>query len=99
MSVLPTIQYHSTKRNLPGNLEGVLPTSYYYATMKKKYEMHAYEPLQNAFFNREFPTSWRQIDLGVVVNDDMAIEDEEEKEDEFDGEENVEDEAAVAAEQ
>jgi hypothetical protein len=45
--------------------------------------MHKYEPLLGAFFNREFPTSWRQIDLGVVVNDDTANKNEEEA---FDGE-------------
>ena len=78
------IKYHSTKRNLPGNLEGVLPNSYYYANIHNKYAMHVYEPMMGAFFNREFPTSWRQIDMGVVVNDDNANKDEPEldKEDE-----------------
>lgn len=48
--------------------------------------MHVYEPLINAFFNREFPTSWRQIDMGVVVNDDTANKDETGLDEEEDGE-------------
>jgi len=58
--------YHSTKRALDGHLEGTLPTSYYYATLQNKFVMNTYQPLSGAFFNREFPTSWRQIDKGVL---------------------------------
>jgi hypothetical protein len=36
--------------------------------------MHQYEPLSGAFFNREFPTSWRQIDFDVDMS---AISEEE----------------------
>jgi len=57
--------YHSTKLQLDGYLDGALPTSYYYATMKNKFAMRDYTPLSGAFFNREFPTSWRQIDKGI----------------------------------
>lgn len=42
--------------------------------------MQAYEPLLGAFFNREFPTSWRQIDLSV----DKMIAEKDEIEDEGD---------------
>jgi hypothetical protein len=84
-------KYHSTKKNLEGNLEGILPTSYYYVTLKNKYAMHQYEPLSGAFFNREFPTSWRQIDSDVDVSAvvmDMKNpdgEDEEGNEGDFNG--------------
>eukprot|EP00548_Thalassiothrix_antarctica_P006224 CAMPEP_0194139344 /NCGR_PEP_ID=MMETSP0152-20130528/8992_1 /TAXON_ID=1049557 /ORGANISM="Thalassiothrix antarctica, Strain L6-D1" /LENGTH=589 /DNA_ID=CAMNT_0038837129 /DNA_START=325 /DNA_END=2094 /DNA_ORIENTATION=- len=57
--------YHSTNLKLPGYINGTLPTSYYYATPKNKFVMNTYTPLAGAFFNREFPTSWRQIDKGV----------------------------------
>jgi hypothetical protein len=32
--------YHSVKDQLPGYQLGVLPTTYYYATIDKKFEMH-----------------------------------------------------------
>ncbi|CAB9525784.1 GDP-fucose protein O-fucosyltransferase [Seminavis robusta] len=57
--------YRSVKDKLPGYQDGTLPTSYYYAVPKKKFEMHEYAPLHGAFFNREFPTSWRDIDKGI----------------------------------
>lgn len=57
--------YHSVKNKLPGHEQGILPTSYYYATLNRKFTMHEYTPLSGAFFAREFPTSWRDIDKGV----------------------------------
>jgi hypothetical protein len=27
--------------------------------------MHTYTPLKGGFFNREYPTSWREINKGV----------------------------------
>ena len=57
--------YRSVRDKLPGYKDGSLPTSYYYAVVKKKLEMHEYAPLHGAFFNREFPTSWRDIDKGI----------------------------------
>lgn len=86
--------YHSVKDKLPGYKSGELPTTYYYATIPKKFEMHKvrhssgvfrfywslcmllsvvffatfhlkYKPLNAGFFNREFPTSWRDIDKGI----------------------------------
>jgi len=58
--------YHSVKDKAPGHEHGVLPTSYYYVTKDREYEMHKYAPLRGGFFNREFPTSWRDIDKGIA---------------------------------
>merc|ERR1711935_32641 len=49
--------YHSVKANLPGNEDGVLPNSYYYATRDNKFIMQKYTVLRGGFFNREYPTS------------------------------------------
>ncbi len=57
--------YHSVKNKLPGYQNGTLPTTYYYATLRQKFTMHEYSPLRGGFFNREFPTSWRDIDRGI----------------------------------
>ena len=57
--------YHSVKEKLPGHEDGALPNSYYYVPTGQKYVLHKYSPLYGAFFNREFPTSWRQIDRGI----------------------------------
>lgn len=57
--------YHSQNSKAPGYKEGILPNSYYYATLDRKFEMHTYQPLRGGFFNREFPTSWRGINKGV----------------------------------
>lgn len=57
--------YHSVKSKLPGYQEGALPTTYYYATKDKKYEMQQYMPVKGGFFSREYPTSWRGIDQGI----------------------------------
>ena len=35
--------------------------------------MHEYQPLKGSFFNREFPTSWREIDKNVVVSNDDVV--------------------------
>lgn len=48
--------YHSVKDKAEGHEDGVLPTSYYYATLPNKFAMHKYAKLHGAFFNREFPT-------------------------------------------
>jgi hypothetical protein len=57
--------YHSQNEKAPGYQEGILPTTYYYATKQRKFEMHIYAPLRSGFFNREFPLSWRDIDRGI----------------------------------
>ena len=57
--------YHSQNDKSDGYEDGTLPTTYYYATKDKKLKLHTYSPLKGGFFNREFPTSWRDIDKGV----------------------------------
>lgn len=57
--------YHSVKDKLPGYEDGLLPTSYYYVPRSSKSAMHKYAPLKRPLFNREFPTSWRGLDLGI----------------------------------
>ena len=57
--------YYSVKLKQPGYENGTLPTTYYYVTAEKTFQMHQYQPLSRGFFNREFPTSWRQIDEGI----------------------------------
>lgn len=47
------------------NPDGLLLDSYYYVPVNSARSMHRYAPLQGAFFNREFPTAWRQLDFGV----------------------------------
>lgn len=58
--------YHSDKEQWPGFLDGALPSSYYYVPKNMRNVMHTYTPLNGAFFNREFPTAWRQLDYDVV---------------------------------
>lgn len=77
--------YHSVKQKLPGYEDGILPTTYYYATIQNKFAMHKYYPLRGGFFNREFPTSWRDIDRGIgwlsnssSFNEDVGITEESE---------------------
>ena len=57
--------YHSVRDRLPGHEEGTLPNTYYYVPTNQRNVMHTYSPLYGPFFNREFPTSWRQIDFGL----------------------------------
>ena len=57
--------YHSVKDQLPGYEKGLLLNSFYYVPAPALERMHRFAPLQGAFFNREFPTSWRDIDVGV----------------------------------
>lgn len=49
----------------PGYENGALPTSYYYVPIDNRNAMHKYAKLHGPFFNREFPTSWRDIDKSV----------------------------------
>ena len=62
--------YHSQNHRDPGYEDGLLPTSYYYATLKQKYTMHTYSVLKDAFFNREFPVSWRNLNKGIGMLDE-----------------------------
>lgn len=57
--------YRAAKDKLPGYESGALPTSFYYATIAHKFEMSEYVPMRTGFFNREFPTSWRDLDKGI----------------------------------
>lgn len=57
--------YHAAREQSPGYLDGILPSSYYYVPTSERNAMHSYVPLQGAFFNREFPTSWRQLDFAI----------------------------------
>jgi hypothetical protein len=57
--------YHSIKDKAPGYEKGTLPTTYYYTPMAKQEEMGKFAPIDGAFFNREFPASWRDIDTGM----------------------------------
>jgi hypothetical protein len=57
--------YHSVKDKLPGHEDGLLPNTYYYATKDRKFTMHQYAALRGGYFNREFPTAWRQINKGI----------------------------------
>lgn len=57
--------YHSYLQKEEGYEDGVLPKSYYYATKEKKVIMHQYEPLKGGFFNREYPTAWRDLNKGL----------------------------------
>jgi GDP-fucose protein O-fucosyltransferase len=45
--------------------EGRLPHSYYYATLSNKNKLHDYWAVKQAFYAREFPTSWRQLDFDL----------------------------------
>jgi len=57
--------YHSVKDKAPGYKNGELPKTFYYATKSRKNAMHKYAPFNGGFFQREYPTSWRDIDKGI----------------------------------
>lgn len=57
--------YHASKDKTVGYEKGVLPNSFYYVPMEARDAMHRYAVLHGAFFNREFPVSWKDIDKGV----------------------------------
>ena len=57
--------YHSVNHKEEGYEDGRLPTSYYYVPIQNQKVMHTYSAIRGAFFNREFPTSWRGIDASV----------------------------------
>lgn len=54
--------YHSQNAKLPGWEQGLLPNTFYYVPKEHLKIMHHYSPLYGAAFNREFPTSWRNLD-------------------------------------
>jgi hypothetical protein len=53
----------SNNPNADAFSKGKLPNSYYYALEEHKTKMHDYWPVKKAFYAREFPTSWRQLDV------------------------------------
>jgi len=57
--------YHSVNHKWLGHEKGELNSSFYYVTMEHQLQMHKYAALNGAFFNREFPTSWRDLDKGI----------------------------------
>jgi hypothetical protein len=57
--------YHSAREKLAGHENGLLPNSYYYVPKSNRDAMHKYAPLQGAFFSREFPTAWYDLDKSV----------------------------------
>ena len=59
--------YLSQKRKLPGYTQGTID-SYYYVPKSmahKRNVMQQYQAVEPAFWNREFPVSWRYIDHNV----------------------------------
>jgi hypothetical protein len=54
------------KTNAKAYSEGRLPNSYYYALEEFKTRMHEYGAVKQNFYSREYPTSWRQLDLDVL---------------------------------
>jgi hypothetical protein len=56
--------YHSDKDHLEGYEMGILD-SYYYAWPSSKNAMRDFWPVKQAFYAREFPASWRDIDQGI----------------------------------
>jgi hypothetical protein len=57
--------YHSQKLESEGYEMGLLPNTYYYALKEHKTKMHDYWPVKKAFYAREFPVSWRNIDFDI----------------------------------
>jgi hypothetical protein len=62
--------YHANKAKAPGYEDGVI-ASWYYAPFDHHDDMRKFYPVHQAFYNREFPASWRYIDRGI---DEIAIE-------------------------
>jgi GDP-fucose protein O-fucosyltransferase len=57
--------FHNNKRKGMGYDMGY-HSSYYYALDDRKYHLQEYYPVKKSFYAREFPTSWRLIDEGIV---------------------------------
>jgi hypothetical protein len=56
--------YHANKAKAPGYENGVI-ASWYYAPKGQRDDMRKFVPVYQAYFYREFPTSWRLIDKDV----------------------------------
>lgn len=65
--------YHTQTNPTPGLSQelqsahegGKLPLTFYYALSEHKTKMHDYWPIKQAFYAREYPSSWRQLDFDV----------------------------------
>ena len=57
--------YHSQNEKAEGWEKGLLLNTYYYVPHEALKAMHRYAPLTGASFNRENPTSWRNLDFGI----------------------------------
>jgi len=55
--------YHSTKDELDGYQNGILPTTYYFLKEFKN-SLRSYKKV-DGLYAREFPVSWRDIDQGI----------------------------------
>ena len=58
--------YHSQNEEIDGYEMGLLPNTYYYVIKDSKTKLHDYWPLKQAFYAREFPSSWRDLDFDVA---------------------------------
>ena len=56
--------YHADNHKDKGYEMGII-NSWYYALKDRFDHMQRYYPVKQAFYAREFPTSWRLIDTGV----------------------------------
>lgn len=59
--------YHSDLNQMDGYEMGIID-SYYYATPAHKTKMRDYWPIKKAFYAREFPASWRNIDHDIIAS-------------------------------
>jgi hypothetical protein len=51
-----SLSYHVAREQAPGYMDGVLPSSHYYVPKNERL-------LVRGIFNREYPTSWTQLDV------------------------------------
>lgn len=56
--------YYVQKYRLNGYMDGSIQ-SYYFVPLLQKESMRTYMPIKKAFFNREFPVAWLDINHGV----------------------------------
>lgn len=56
--------YHANNDKAPGYEQGI-HNSWYYALEDRYDHMQTFYPVKQAFYAREFPTSWRLIDTGI----------------------------------
>lgn len=57
--------YHADQKKLAGHEEG-LQQSYYFYPKHRQLTMRKYAPVHKAFWLREFPAAWRNIDRGTT---------------------------------